>query len=88
MRIVVKVGTRTLTRGSDRLSRPRMIEIVRQVVLLHEQGHEMLLVSSGAIFAGRERTGLLARHKDIAFKLVADTTAALKAAFAGRRKKT
>ena len=68
MRIVVKVGTRTLTQGSDRLSRPRMIEIVRQVVLLHERGHEMLLVSSGAIFAGRERTGLIARRKDIAFK--------------------
>lgn len=68
MRIVVKLGTRTLTAGGDHLSRPRMLEIVRQVAALHEQGHEILLVSSGAIFAGRERTGLSPRHKDIAFK--------------------
>lgn len=68
MRIVVKLGTRTLTKGGERLSRPRMIELVRQIAKLHEQGHEMLLVSSGAIFAGRTRMGSSARRKDIAFK--------------------
>ena len=68
MRIVVKLGTRTLTRGGDHLSRPRILELVRQVARLHEQGHEMLLVSSGAIFAGRTRMGFSARRKDIAFK--------------------
>jgi len=68
MRIVVKLGTRTLTRGSEHLSRPRMVELVRQVVRLHEQGHQVLLVSSGAIFAGRSRMGAAARQKDIAFK--------------------
>jgi len=68
MRIVVKLGTRTLTMGTDHLSRPRMLDIVRQVAMLHEQGHEMLLVSSGAIFAGRERLRLSPRRKDIAFK--------------------
>ncbi len=68
MRVVVKLGTGTLTVGADRLSRPRMLEIVRQVARLHGQGHEMLLVSSGAIFAGRERLALSPRRKDIAFK--------------------
>jgi glutamate 5-kinase len=68
MRIVVKLGTRTLTMGGDHLSRPRMLDLVRQMATLHDQGHQLLLVSSGAIFAGRERMGLSARHKDIAFK--------------------
>jgi glutamate 5-kinase len=80
MRIVVKVGTRTLSAGGDCLSRPRMIDLVRQVAHLHADGHELLFVSSGAIFAGREalRTRPDAAHpldaahpprrKDIPFK--------------------
>ena len=70
MRIVVKLGTHILTDGGDRLSRPRMLELVRQVALLRGQGHEMLLVSSGAIFAGRELLGPPARRKDIPFKQI------------------
>ena len=57
MRIVLKLGTRTLTGGGDTLSRPRMVDLVRQVADLHTQGHEVLLVSSGAILAGRETLG-------------------------------
>jgi len=68
MRIVVKVGTRTLSGGTERLSRPRMVELVRQVAHLHAQNHELLLVSSGAIFAGREVLGDDAQSKDIPFK--------------------
>ncbi len=68
MRIVVKVGTRTLSAGSDCLNRPRMIDMVRQIARLHAEGHELLLVSSGAIFAGREALGAPHRRKDIPFK--------------------
>jgi len=68
MRIVVKLGTHTLTDGGDRLSRPRMLEMVKQMAQLRSDGHEMLLVSSGAIFAGRETLGPPPRRKDIPFK--------------------
>lgn len=68
MRIVVKLGTHILTDGGDRLSRPRMLELVRQIVQLRSERHEMLLVSSGAIFAGREMLGPPPRRKDIPFK--------------------
>jgi len=68
MRIVVKVGTHTLSAGSQRLSRPRMINLVRQVALLHAENHHLILVSSGAIFAGREVLGRLPNRKDIPFK--------------------
>ncbi|MBN1890387.1 MAG: glutamate 5-kinase [Thermoflexales bacterium] len=67
-RIVVKVGTRTLSDGGDQLSRPRMIELVRQCAHLHAQGHELLLVSSGAVFAGREALGTVSQAGDIPFK--------------------
>lgn len=68
MRLVVKVGTGTLTAGGDRLSRPRMIELVRQLAHLHGQGHEVLLVSSGAVLAGREALGNPLLRRDIPFK--------------------
>src|SRR5215813_4877699 len=53
-RIVIKLGTTVLTDGTRRLSRRRMLEIVRQAAQLHEAGHHVVIVSSGAIAAGRE----------------------------------
>lgn len=55
--IVIKLGTSTLTGGTRRLSRPQMVEIVRQIVALKSQGQRVVLVSSGAIAAGREVLG-------------------------------
>ena len=52
-RVVVKVGTSTLTRGSHYIDQAHMLELVRALVSLREQGHEVVLVSSGAIAAGR-----------------------------------
>lgn len=68
MRIVVKVGTHTLADGGASLHRPRMIDLVRQIADLHAQGHEVLFVSSGAVFAGREALGARPQGKDIPFK--------------------
>jgi glutamate 5-kinase len=56
-RIVVKVGTSTLTNGTRQLSRPRMLHLVQQAAHLHQAGHEIILVSSGAVAAGREQLG-------------------------------
>ncbi len=56
-RIVVKVGTSTLTNGTERINQQRMLELVQQVARLYQQGHEMVLVTSGAMAAGRERLG-------------------------------
>ena len=53
-RIVVKVGTSTLTGGTQQLKRQRMLAIVQQIAVLHQAGHEVILVSSGAQAAGRE----------------------------------
>lgn len=55
MRIVVKVGTSTLTDGTRHLNRQRVLGVVEQIAWAHQQNHEMILVSSGAQAAGRER---------------------------------
>ena len=69
-RIVVKLGTNVLTGGSDSLSLDLMSSLVGQVARLHKQGLEMIVVSSGAIAAGRQRLGLQRERKDIPFKQV------------------
>lgn len=56
-RIVVKVGTSVLTEGTRRLSPPRMVDLARQCAGLQRAGHEVILCTSGAIAAGRERLG-------------------------------
>lgn len=54
-RIVVKLGSNVLSGGSDRLNRAHLIEIVRQIAQLHQRGIEIVVVTSGAVLAGRER---------------------------------
>jgi len=56
-RIVVKLGTSTLTAGGKKLSAPRMVDLARQVAGLLAGGSQVVLVSSGAIAAGREVLG-------------------------------
>lgn len=54
-RIVVKLGTSVLTKGTQRLNRQRMLELVQQIAGLHRRRYEMILVTSGAQTAGREQ---------------------------------
>ncbi|SEQ80255.1 MULTISPECIES: glutamate 5-kinase [Basfia] len=51
--IVVKFGTSTLTQGTPKLNRAHMIEIVRQLAQLHQEGYRLVIVTSGAMAAGR-----------------------------------
>jgi glutamate 5-kinase len=68
MRAVVKLGTSTLTNGTPHLSPPLLIELARQVSQLEAAGNQVVLVSSGAIAAGRERLGFPQLPKDIPAK--------------------
>jgi len=69
-RIVAKFGTSLLTGGSDRLNHDIMSSLVAQVAQLHEQGLELLVVSSGAIASGRSKLGLTKKVKGIPFRQV------------------
>ncbi len=53
-RVVVKLGSSTLTAGTRRINAARVLDIVRQTVALRAAGVEVVLVSSGAMAAGRE----------------------------------
>jgi glutamate 5-kinase len=67
-RIVVKLGTSTLTAGTNRLSPPHLVDLVRQISWLQASGKEMMVVSSGAIAVGRERLNYPQLPKDIPAK--------------------
>lgn len=51
-RIVVKVGTSTLSYGAGRLNLYRIDNLIREISDLHNSGREIIFVSSGAIAAG------------------------------------
>lgn len=67
-RIVVKLGTSTLTGGEKNISAPRIVDLARQVSALQSEGKEVILVSSGAIAAGREALGFPALPKHLPAK--------------------
>ena len=54
-RVVLKVGTNLLTGGGERLDRAIMSVIADQIAEALEGGCELILVTSGAIAAGRDR---------------------------------
>ena len=63
-RIVVKVGTSTLTHKTGRLNIRRVEQLVKTLADLYNAGHEVILVSSGAIGLGMGKLGLRERPKD------------------------
>jgi glutamate 5-kinase len=67
---VAKFGTGLLTAGTDRLNLDVMSALVGQVARLRRQGLEVVVVTSGAIAAGRHRLGLSEDRKDIPFRQV------------------
>ena len=69
-RIVAKFGTNVLTAGTDRLDLEVMSALVGQVARLHKRGADVIVVTSGAIAAGRHRLGIQRERKDIPFRQV------------------
>ena len=52
---MVKLGTSLLTSARDHLNLAVMATLVEQIAELHRRGREVIVVSSGAVAAGRER---------------------------------
>lgn len=71
MRIVIKVGTSTLTHASGSLNIRRVEALCRVLSDLKNAGHEIILVSSGAIGMGVGKLGLKERPGDIPGKQAA-----------------
>ncbi|HEY8463272.1 MAG TPA: glutamate 5-kinase [Bacillota bacterium] len=64
-RVVVKVGTTTLTHTTGKLNLNRMEQLVRQLVDLQNQGKEVVIVTSGAVGTGMGRLGLTEKPASI-----------------------
>ena len=63
-RIVVKVGTSTLTYETGKTNLRRMDKLVRVLADLRNSGTEVALVTSGAIGVGVGKLGLQSKPKD------------------------
>lgn len=71
MRIVVKVGTSTLTHSTGRINIRRVECLCRVLSDLKNAGHEMILVSSGAIGMGVGKLSLKEKPSDMPTKQAA-----------------
>jgi glutamate 5-kinase len=67
-RIVIKLGSTTLTAGTAHISSARVVDIARQASALRARGLEVILVTSGAMAAGRERLGFPQLPKELPAK--------------------
>ena len=67
-KVVVKVGTSTLTKEDGSLNISKIKEIVKEISNLVDKGYEMVLVSSGAVGAGMGQLGLTEKPKALTEK--------------------
>jgi len=65
MRVVAKVGTSSITDAAGVIERAAVAKVTREIAEVREQGHEVLLVSSGAVAAGVAALGFTSRPSDM-----------------------
>ena len=71
MRIVIKIGTSTLAHPTGHLNIRRVEELCKIISDIKNSGHEVIMVSSGAIGMGVGKLGLRSRPTDIPTKQAA-----------------
>ncbi|RMG05730.1 MAG: glutamate 5-kinase [Nitrospirae bacterium] len=70
MRLVIKIGSNIITKETG-LDTRRISSIVTEIAKLHSEGHEIAVVSSGAVAAGVRKLGLKKRPTEIRQKQAA-----------------
>jgi glutamate 5-kinase len=70
-RVVIKIGSRVLTDDSGGLDHGVISRICGDIALLHAKGKQVVVVSSGAIAAGRSELGLTEKPRTIPQKQAA-----------------
>jgi glutamate 5-kinase len=60
-RVVIKIGSSSLTSRQGEISRKKLEKLTAEIVQLKDTGHEVVLVSSGAVAAGYRKLGCLER---------------------------
>lgn len=65
-RIIIKVGSNVLTADSGLPNAGRMSQLVEQLATLQKEGHEVVLISSGAVASGRSSITIDERKNPVA----------------------
>jgi glutamate 5-kinase len=63
-RAVIKIGSSILSTDAG-INRPRLRSLAEEMCALHQRGMEIVVVSSGAVAAGRVRLGMTGRPKTV-----------------------
>lgn len=63
-RLVVKIGSSTLTTGEGRIDHGYLDQLASQIQAVREQGFQVVIVSSGAIACGLEQLGMSGKRPD------------------------
>jgi glutamate 5-kinase len=53
-RVIIKLGTSALTAGGQSISLPHLLDFIKEAAWLHQAGFEVVLISSGAVAAGKD----------------------------------
>jgi glutamate 5-kinase len=69
-RVVVKLGTRLVTGDENHLNLKDIAGLVDQIARLHRLGVQVIVVSSGAITAGRQKLKLKGRPRGVPYRQV------------------
>jgi glutamate 5-kinase len=70
-RIVIKIGSSSLTSPHGEISRRKLEKLVDEIVQLKDEGYDVLIVSSGAVAAGYRKLGLKERPDNLPEKQAA-----------------
>lgn len=60
-RVVIKIGSRVLVQKTGRPDRRRMRSLIADIAAIREAGHEVTVITSGAVGTGMEALGLATR---------------------------
>ncbi|MDT8859675.1 glutamate 5-kinase [Alkalihalobacillus sp. MEB130] len=70
-RIVVKIGSSSLTSRNGEISYRKLVHLVDEIAKIKDDGHELILVSSGAVSAGYRKLGFIERPTNLSEKQAA-----------------
>lgn len=70
-RVIIKIGSSSLTSRHGEISRKKLEKLANEIVFLKDAGHEVVLVSSGAVAAGYRKLGCLERPSSLPEKQAA-----------------
>src|SRR5512134_1420313 len=71
MRIVVKIGSSIIAGAQEGLDMATIGRIAGEISVIASEGHEVVVVSSGAVAAGMKKLGLRTKPGDIVLKQAA-----------------